>query len=170
MPPHARKAAAPKTEKEPEKKGIEDTVQNFPPLSNGVARATAWGNPVKSYAQLANEWKTHEEKELEQKAIDKQRTEDMNAERHRSIHPLPHFHNIGRHVEPDDEEYNEEEPVQKPTPLNDDAGWQVVDHRKYRREKTLEEKYDRPPTPEEDTVWNEDQQEEYETCWDDKRY
>lgn len=144
------------------------TEENFPVLGSVPSNMKVWGGP-KTFATLATEWddkKKKEENEKKQKELEEQ---DETAFHKRVTAPLPRFHNVHRFVEPEDDEEDEEQPVeQKVDP--EEQGWVTVDRKKYRREKTLEEKLARPPTPEEndETVWNGDAPKEHETCWDER--
>ncbi len=146
---------------EERRKNVELTDNNFPSLGSPVSKATAWGG-AKSFAALAVEW--DEKTKMEEKQQEKVE-EPTTVFRRRNALPLPQFHNVRRFVEPEEEE----EQPSKPTPVEDD-GWVTVDRRKYRRQKTIEEKLARPPTPDQnnDSVWNNDAPEENETCWDER--
>lgn len=147
---------------EEKRKNVELTEDNFPTLGPSSNRKTVWGG-AKSFAALAVEW--DEKSKMEEKPEEKE--EPVNMFRRRNAIPLPQFHNVHRFVEPEDD--NEEEQPSKPTPVEDD-GWVTVDRRKYRRQKTIEEKLARPPTPDQNdnSVWNDQAPEERETCWDER--
>jgi hypothetical protein len=147
---------------EGKRKNVELTENNFPALGTPAVKASVWGGS-KTFAALAVEWDEKVKKEeLENKEQEKE--EPANVFRRRNAVPLPQFHNVHRFVEPEDDE--SEEQASKPTPVEDD-GWVTVDRRKYRRQKTIEEKLARPPTPEnDDSVWNDNAQDEHDTCWD----
>ncbi len=153
VPPHMRN------------KKVEEPPAPAPsPAPASEPSSTPWGEK-KTFAQLAKEW---DEKmkldELEKKQIEKEE-EDHRMYRRVNM-PLPHFHNVHRFVEPEDDEFPPEEEAPKPEPTGEDE-WITVD-RKVRRKKTMEERLARPPTPEENTVWNNDAPEEHETCWNDR--
>lgn len=142
----------------------EFTEENFPVLGNLNSSVKVWGGE-KTFATLANEWNDKMQKEeIEKKQKDVEHQETVFHKR--STAPLPRFHNVHRFVEPEDDEQSTQ--YQKVDP--EEEGWVTVDRKKYRREKTLEEKLARPPTPEEngDTVWDGNAPEEHETCWDER--
>lgn len=142
----------------------EFTEENFPVLGSSSSQVRVWGGE-KTFATLATEWNDKMQKdEIEKKQKDTEQQETMFHKR--TNIPLPRFHNVHRFVEPEDEE--ESVPYQKVDP--EEEGWVTVDRKKYRREKTLEEKFARPPTPDEngDTVWDGSAPEEHETCWDER--
>jgi hypothetical protein len=144
------------------------TDDNFPALGNSSPTVKVWGEK-KSFAALAGEWESKAKlDELEQQKKEK---EEQDILLHRRMNmPLPRFHNVHRFVEPEDaeDEMEPDEEVQQTT-NPEDEGWTTVDRKKRRREKTIEEKLARPPTPENsDTVWNGDDLEDHETCWDSK--
>jgi hypothetical protein len=143
----------------------EFTDENFPSISSNAPRDSAWGGK-KTFAALAVEWDAKaKEDEIKQKQQEKE--EQVTQFQRRANVPLPQFHNIHRFVEPEDEtEQQDESPVKATDPAEE--GWVTVDRRKYRRQKTIEEKLNRPPTPEPgDSVWNGDSREETDaTCWD----
>lgn len=138
------------------------TDENFPSVSSTAPRVSSW-NGKKTFAALAVEW---EEKAKEDDVQEKQKDEHVAQFQKRTTIPLPQFHNIHRFVEPEDEP--EQEPKKKQSDP-DEEGWVTVDRKKYRRQKTIEEKLNRPPTPEPgESVWNGDAPEESETCWGDR--
>ena len=143
-------------QEESEKKQLENTEENFPTLMGGVAPPPKI--LPKSFANLASEWKDHEE--------DKKVYDAMEPKY--PVLNLPKFHTIHRFVEEEEqEEQVEEAPKSKPV----EEEWTVVKSKyKPRRAKTLIEKYGDPDAPEEEvheeeeTVWRESHQ----TCWDEK--
>lgn len=151
------------TAEEEMRKNIELTEDNFPALGEPASKVTVWGG-TKSFAALAVEW--DEQSKMEEKQQDNSE-ESTTVFRRRNVLPLPQFHNVHRFIEPED--YQEDEQPSKPTPVEDD-GWITVDRRKYRRQKTIEEKLARPPTPDQNdgSVWNDQAQEEHDTCWDER--
>lgn len=153
------------SEEEAKRKNVELTEDNFPALGEPSSRLTIWGG-AKSFATMAVEWDEKSKKEeIENKEQQEKEDEQTTIFRRRNAMPLPQFHNVHRFVEPEDEE---EEQISKPTSVEDD-GWVTVDRRKYRRQKTIEERMARPPTPENDSsVWNNDAPEERDTCWDER--
>ncbi len=129
---------------------------NFPNLRGPVSKVTVWGEK-KSFASLAAEWNEKSKNdEIEKRVQEKESYEHYR----RSNAPLPKFYNIHRFVEPEDDEAPNQQERR-----TEESEWTLVDHRKYRREKTIEEKVNRPPTPEDNSVWDND---EDETCWDTK--
>lgn len=150
-----------RVEPQEERKGPEFNEENFPRLGEVPTKTNVWGG-TKTFAELATECakKAESEKIFKQvKEVEKQKKETTR----RSNVQLPHFNNIHRYVEPEDEE---EKPVQQ----KEEDEWIEVNHKKRRRQKSFEEIVNRPPTPEEgDTVWDADAQEEHETCWDERR-
>lgn len=166
VPPAMRnrkKFQQPQVEEKPAVCEFNDT--NFPTLGNGQAKAVVWGG-AKSFAQLANEWKEKDENDemVKENEEYQKKKESTYASRHNV--PLPKFHPVGRFT--DVEEDEEEETVNKPK--DDESEWTTVDRRKYRKEKTFEEKIAAQLEAEakEESVWNLEEQEEYETCWNDK--
>jgi len=144
----------------------EFTEDNFPSLGEAPKTMKVWGER-KSFASLAVEWSEKTKlDELENKQKEKEEQDILFHRRPNA--PLPRFHNIHRFVEPEDVESEDDEaPPQKVDP--EEEGWTLVDRAKRRREKTIEEKLNRPPTPENDeSVWNGDAPEEHETCWDER--
>lgn len=147
---------------EEKRKNVELTDDNFPTLGAPASRVTTWGGN-KSFAALAVEWdEKSKQEELETKHQKEKEEQQTAIFRRRNAMPLPQFHNVHDFKEVDDDV------EEKPAPVDND-GWVTVDRRKYRRQKTIEEKLARPPTPEDDnSVWNNDAPEERETCWDER--
>lgn len=142
------------------------TEENFPVLGNSNSSVKVWGGQ-KTFASLATEWDDKKKKdEIEQKQKELDEQESMFHKK--VVAPLPRFRNVHRFVEPEDDEEGDERPVQQQN--DDEKGWVTVDRKKYRREKTFEEKLARPSSPEEngDTVWDGDAPHENETCWDER--
>lgn len=166
VPPHSRRGYANKTKTGIEKGQdivIENTEENFPTLVSQTS-VKFWNSDKKTFAQLATEWNEKAKEEEITKQAEAEESQRIEASP-RYTHSLPKFHNVHRFVEPEDEP--EEPPAV--APINDD-GWVTV-QRKIRREKTFQEKFNRPETPPQDTVWNADEHpNEHETCWEDKRY
>lgn len=182
VPPHSRRAQVPRSRREyvqettfrlqqeqeqkrlEQEKSIENNEENFPSL-NRVVKPSTWSTGSKTFAQLANEWSEKAKEEELTKQVETEE-EQRSVIRPRYNHALPKFHNVHRFIEPEDEEVEEQIPVS----THEDDGWVTV-QRKARREKTIEEKFNRPETPPEDSVWNaDDQLNDHETCWDEKRY
>jgi hypothetical protein len=129
----------------------------FPSLVNSRSSAVVWGG--KKFSQVASEMEEKRLEEERQKMV-QENEEKTNVMINRFHAPLPRFHNVGHFVEPEEEEVSN---VQEEA--ND--GWTLVD-KKPRREKTAEEKLNRPPTPEESTVWQADNDEFNENCWEER--
>lgn len=147
----------------------EFTEDNFPSLGSAPTSVKVWGEK-KTFAALAVEWnKKAEEDAIEQKHREKEEQEAALFHRRANV-PLPRFHNVHRFVEPEDEDDDElEEEFNQPPANPEEEGWTVVDRAKRRRQKTIEERLERSPTPEnDDTVWNGDAPNEHETCWDER--
>ena len=145
-----------------EEKKRENTEENFPKLvSHHESRA--WSTGSKTFAQLASEW---DEQSKNDESVKKEEDPIEESLRTRYNNRLPRFRNVHRFVEP--EEPESDESVERE--VHDD-GWKTVVHRKPRREKTIEEKFSRPLTPPQDSVWNAGEQaNDHETCWDEKNY
>jgi hypothetical protein len=139
---------------------------NFPTLGSRPTGVKVWGEK-KTFATLAVEWnKKAEQDVIEQTHREKEEQEAVLFHRRANV-PLPRFHNVHRFVEPEDGDGEFEEEPEKSE--NQEEGWTLVDRAKHRRQKTLEEKLARPPTPDNDgTVWNRDAPSEHETCWDER--
>lgn len=142
--------------KEKQEQSMEDNDQNFPALSTAGPKATF---TKKSFAEIAVAGHEKSEQEAMKKTVEeKYRNERFNI-------PLPVFHNVGHFVEPEDEDFVDQQKKKK-----DEDGWVTVDRsKKYDRKKKPTE--ERPPTPEEqkqedNTVWYD--QESHETCWDER--
>lgn len=142
---------------EDRRKNIEFTENNFPSLVAPATKVTICDRS-KSFAALAVEWDEKSKQEDLQ-----QEEEPVQVFRRRNAMPLPQFHNVHRFIEPEDDDYEPESKLR----VQEDDEWVTVDRRKYRRQKTIEEKLARPPTPENDgSVWNDGMQETGDTCWD----
>jgi hypothetical protein len=152
------KAENNKKKKLEDEKGREFNDNNFPSLVSAPTNKTVWGGQ-KSFAVLASEWKQTEEVKKESSETEKN---EQRSYIYRQNLPLPKFHNVRRFVEPEDEE---DTPVE--TTVNDDSDWKLVDRKKIRREKTIEEKLAETEDINDDSVWNADAPEEHETCWED---
>lgn len=157
VPPHMRNPPT-DTKNEPQKE--ESQLKQ--------ATTSSWGTK-KTFASLAAEWDEQAKLAEIQKQQDEHEKQNEMVFSRKTVMPLPRFHNVRRFVEPEEEEEATEQVPQNSNP--DDEGWVTVDRKKYRREKTIEEKLNRPVTPDEhdETVWNGDAPEEHETCWD-QRY
>lgn len=147
-----------KLQQEENEKKKEFTLENFPTLGSLPTKVTVWdGN--QSFADLAQKWQ-------EKSQIDKIEKNQQTQDNYRLMYnaPLPRFHNIHRFVEQDNEEEDETEIVP-----NQDDGWTLVDNKKFNKKKTVDETFNRSPTPElENSVWDTDAPNEHETCWDER--
>jgi hypothetical protein len=129
----------------------------FPSLVNSRSSTVVWGG--KKFSQVASELEEKRLEEERQKMV-QENEEKTNTMINRFHTPLPRFHNVGHFVEPEEDEAPNEQ--EEPS-----DGWTLVD-KKARREKTAEEKLNRPPTPEESTVWQADNDEFNENCWEER--
>lgn len=152
-------------------KKMEDTPENFPALGQiSTSENSVWGGN-KSFAQLASEWKQEEDKTEIMKRIEEKEQDKTNF-------AIPKFNNIHRFTEEIPQQYQEfdevEEVSKQDIAKNEEDEWVTVTSRKQRkpkRELTIEEKFPDPEDQNGNSVWNEDfEKQEYETCWDDKRY
>ena len=165
----AEKEAAEQKKREEDEKNLQNTEDNFPSLSSTVRNTRVWASTGKSFAQLASEWEVKQKKDEEQDALEKRRIEEYESRRRTYYNtPLPQFNNVGRYVEPEDENEETQQSPQK----EDNDGWTLVDRKKVRKQKEidLDDGESSSSSEPDDTVWNNDQPEEYETCWDDKRH
>jgi hypothetical protein len=142
-------------------KSLEKTDVNFPSLGSGEVRKN--GNWNRSFAVLATEWNQKEDEEKK-----KQADEKVLSEYYASNRPqfnLPHFHNVKRYI--DVEEQLDTDEVQKTGPVDD---WVTVERKKIRKTRANDDDESSSGESEnkDETVW--DQPEEYETCWDERRY
>jgi hypothetical protein len=166
VPPSKRNQVQPQPVKKVEapKPKLED---EFPALVS-TTKATSVKVWDKSFLKVAEEFKDKTEKEKQQKEQD--RKEHLEEIKYKKLYShLPQLTNVHKFIEPDEDEeddYQQEENVEQQS--DDEENWTVV-KKKLRREKTMEEKLARPPTPEESTNWdNQEEQEEYKTYWDEK--
>jgi len=133
-------------------------INEFPELvKTSQSSMNVWGR--KKFSQVASELEEKRAEEERQKMVQESenKTNTMISRFHA---PLPRFHNVGHFIEPE-----EDEPPKAEDSGND--GWTLVD-KKARKEKTIEEKLNRPPTPEESTVWQADDGELNENCWEER--
>jgi hypothetical protein len=157
------KEAAEKAEREKkeadEKAALENTEENFPSLSRPVQKTNSWGGGRK-FSELAVEWKAKAEDETVTKNVtDKDTSADGLV--------LPKFNNIHRFHEPEQEK---QVPVQD---TDTDTEWKTVRRKAYiPKKKTIEEeiKEEEEKLESDDTVWDTEEKEEHETCWDERRY
>lgn len=152
-------------------KPVEEQVptyeEEFPALLNTPPAVKVWGGN-KSFATMVEEFKEKHEIEVE-----KQQTEKNDQLKfQRNQRSLPYITNVHNFIEPEDDNHVAE-PLPKRQKIEDEEGWITVDHRKYRKQKSIEEIANRPPTPpedNEDSVWNTENVEEYETYDENKRH
>jgi len=135
---------------------MSNKVEDFPPLNANIKQI-----PKKqqgpTYAQLANEWKTHDEY---------MKFTNSQEEQQNKFRPivLPKFDNCNRFEE------QEEQPNIKPKA--EEGEWVKVERvKRQKRELTLIEKYGDPDasSQEEETVWGGEEKPSHKTCWEDKR-
>jgi hypothetical protein len=132
---------------------------NFPSLGNPKNKMTVWGGS-KSFADLANEWKSKDETDEIMKQSEERKKTQESTYLYRQNIPLPKFHNVRRFIEPEDEK---EQTVQQ-----EESEWVLVDRKKVRREKTVEELIAKREleSAKESSETNEEQAQEYESYWD----
>ena len=163
----AEKEAVEQKKRAEEARNVEDTHENLPTLSSTIQNTRTWASSGKSFAQLASEWDVQKKKDDEKAAMEKRRIEEYETRRRSDyIHPtLPQFNNVGRYIEPEDADTTQPEPESQ-----DD--WTLVDRRKAKKVVQVEDDKSSDGNPEknDETVWNSEQPEEHETCWDDKKY
>ena len=149
-------------------RNIEKTEDNFPStlLGTGFAPVSSWGGG-KSFASLASEWEEEAKKQEIMHRI-------QEKEQDRTNFVIPKFHNIRKFTD-------EEEPpntIVEELPKEDPDGWTRIVPKKEKMAKkmeqkqnqTIEEKYADEDDKKDNSVWNDEGPQEYETCWDDKRY
>lgn len=146
----------------PEKK-YED---EFPSLTTAPAPYRVWRGPA-SFAEKANEWSVQAEKEA--KELELLKKIDMEPTPQPSVRPLPRFHNIRRFVE----EEPEEEETSKPASNEDESGWTRVERKTRKKRKSIGELVDEEIAKNategtDESVWNNDEKELHETCWEDR--
>ena len=138
---------------------MSNKVEDFPSLNPNIKQM-----PKKqqgpTYAQLANDWKTHDEY---MKCVEEQSQPRFNRKQEENKFPpvnVPIFEKCDR--------FEDEEVVEKP----EEGEWIKVERvKKQKRELTLIEKYGDPDasTEEEETVWGGEEKPSHKTCWEDKR-
>jgi hypothetical protein len=148
-----------------EKKQLQHTEENFPTLL-GTGYAPPPKILGKSFANMATEWKEHDE---DKKAYE-------NTEPKYPPLNLPRFHSIHRFVEPEDESSK----VQINLVENTEEAWITVESKKPKVKKTdlsvedLIEKYGDPDasSEEDETVWKDEDttvwKESHQTYWNEK--
>ena len=161
-PPHMRnKKVEPPVAPEPQL----SKEKEFPSLGQNVQTRTFGSADGKSFASLASTWAKDADQQKLQELTKKEEEKTLELIRKRRMAPLPQFHNVRRFVEPEDEEYAEEEKPSAPVDP-DEQGWtEVITKKKYRKPKTFEEQMNRPNSPEsmnDETVWN---GEDNDTYW-----
>lgn len=153
----AEKAEKDKREAE-EKAALENTEENFPSLSRAAPKQVSWSG--RKFSELATEWKEKAEEEASVK-----QTVDKDVSLEGVV--LPKFNNVHRFHEPEENVENSTEDK------NSDEEWKTVRRKVYvPKKKTIEEEIKEEEEKEEsdDTVWATEDKEEYETCWDERRY
>jgi len=140
----------------------------YPSLGNTTVTSSTriWSKP---FVRVTEEFKTKSEEE-KQKQEEERKEKLAQIKYEKSQMQLPHISNIRHYVEPEDEDedYEQEPEHEKEQQPNSDDEWVTV-KKKLKRKLTIEEKLARPPTPEETTDWdNQNEVNEYETCWEDK--
>lgn len=135
---------------------MSNKVEDFPSLNPNIKQM-----PKKqqgpTYAQLANDWKTHDEY---MKCISvEEQSQPKFYKKQEETKPIPTFERCDR--------FEDEETVVKP----EEGEWIKVERvKKQKRELTLFEKYGDPDAPEEEeTVWGGEEKPSHQTCWEDKR-
>jgi hypothetical protein len=150
-------------------KNIEKTEENFPStlMGTGYNPVSSWGGSGKSFASLASEWEEeNKRKEMIQRIQEK--------EEDRTNFVIPKFHNIRKFT---DEEQLPHTIVEE-LPQEDPDGWtrvvplkeKMAKKLEQKQNQTIEEKYADEDDKKDNSVWNDEGPQEYETCWDDKKY
>lgn len=135
---------------------MSNKVEDFPSLNPNIKQM-----PKKqqgpTYAQLANDWKTHDEY-MKGISIEEQSQPKFNRKQEETK-PIPIFEKCDR--------FEDEQIVEN----SEESGWIKVERvKKQKRELTLIEKYGDPDAPEEEeTVWGGEEKPSHQTCWEDKR-
>jgi hypothetical protein len=148
VPPHLRNKKLPKEEVVEEKAPeVDMSEDSFPPLGSPAPKPlNKWSG--KKFSEMASKLSEVVEREAP-------------APTPAYVAPMKRVHITADFVEPEDT-------VPPPPPKGDDE-WTLVDKKvRKKKEKTLEDMSS--SSDEEDTMWANDQQEEYETCWDGRRY
>lgn len=146
-------------EEEERQKNCELTDNNFPALGALKKEVRVWGGG-KSFAALAVEWdekakKEEVEKKLQEVVVKPQPPPpQQQVVKHRQQMPLPVFENNHKFV--------------------DDDGMIEVTYKKYKREKTFEERIQQlekkaeEEAKQDNSVWDNAATEEHESCWEDR--
>jgi len=142
---------------------MSNKVEEYPSLNPNIKQM-----PKKqqgpTYAQLASDWKTHDEyiKHVNMEEQSQPKFHQRYEEDQSKFIPInvPKFEKCDR--------FEDEEIVEKP----EEGEWIKVERvKKQKRELTLIEKYGDPDasTEEEETVWGGEEKPSHKTCWEDKR-
>lgn len=143
---------------------VQFTEENFPKLGNPVLKVNSF---TKNFAALAVGLAEKAKKEDEEKQMKKIEVEEQ-RKFHRTNMPLPEFNNVHRFVEPEE---TEEDQPKRPTPREeaDEEGWITVQNKKARRKKTIEERLNESDDDDnkepDNSVWNNDEVGDEDTCW-----
>jgi hypothetical protein len=135
---------------------MSNKVEDFPSLNPNIKQM-----PKKqqgpTYAQLANDWKTHDEY-VKGMSVEEQSQPKFNRKQEEAK-PIPVFEKCDR--------FEDEQIVEQ----SEEDGWIKVERvKKQKRELTLIEKYGDPDDPEEEeTVCGGEEKPSHQTCWEDKR-
>ena len=127
----------------------EKPKEEFPALVTTTNVVQKNWNGKKKFSDMAVQFSKRSEEQKNREEIEK------NVNEYHYNNNLPQFHNIGKFIEPEDDEFNQV----KDTPYEED-GWINVKNSKIRKVKNMEEIANRPPTPEEKTMWNDDEDED----------
>ena len=148
VPPHMRNKKAPKEEPEEKVPEVDMSENNFPPLASRASKPlNKWSG--KTFSELASKLPESVEREAPAPAP-------------AYVAPMKRVHITADFVEPD-------ETTAPPAPKGEEDEWTLVDKKvRKKKEKNLEELS--TSSEDENTVWANDNQEEYETCWDDRRH
>ena len=161
------------TKLDKQRRGMENTEENFPSLGFPFEKTVTWSGERK-FTELASEWKESNDKQKEEEQVERTRSENNE---YTNTFILPRFRNIHRFEEPEDQDILIEKEIDNANKnIDDNDGWTVVErkNRKSKREKTLEEldaeyqKSQEEDDIKDETVWG--APEEHETCWDERRY
>lgn len=160
-------ASKKKAEQEQERNSkCELTEDNFPALGAPVSKMSVWGGGTRSFASLAAEWSEKEKLDESKKTI-QEKEELAKPVKHRQNIPLPRFQNVRRFRE------NDDKPEKVENSNQEESEWTLVERKKYRKEKTFEERIQQLEEKAEqeendDSVWNNEAPNEHETCWEDR--
>lgn len=136
------------SEEEPEVKPEQKYEDVFPSLVTNTVKPKQWEGKRK-FSELAIQCELRSKEEKLREEIEKSM---QNYSNNTYNNYLPKFDNVGRFVEPEDEEYVDETSNKE----NEEEGWTTVKHRKDRKIKSIEEIANRPPTPEEKSEWDQE--------------